>query len=173
MHKRASIKNIPPFKNSDGEWIRDSKVKANLFAKTWTAKSELPVEDVEQFFAPSSIRQSGKIILRTRNTKQNLAKFDENKATGPDKISAKILKILADELAYPLTILLRRMLFEAICPERWKTHLVCPIYKKSSAFLPQNYRGIHLINVISKVAEKVIGAPLIKFLQTCGYGKNQ
>ena len=48
-----------------------------------------------------------------------------------------------------------------------------PFLKKGSAFSAGNYRGIHLTSVLSKVAERVIGARLTPFLQNNAFGDNQ
>ena len=65
------------------------------------------------------------------------------------------------------------MLHEGVWPEQWKTHYVVPIYKKSSGYNPTNYRGVHLTSILSKVAEKLIGAPLIAHLSANHFGANQ
>ena len=55
-------------------------------------------------------------------------KLDESKATGHDKISAHILKRLADFLAILFTQLCRRLLYEGCWPSAWKYHLIIPIF---------------------------------------------
>ena len=39
--------------------------------------------------------------------------------------------------------------------------------------MPGNYRGVHLTTILSKVAERMIGAHLVPFLQKRAFGKNQ
>ena len=51
--------------------------------------------------------------------------------------------------------------------------MIVPIYKKGAVHNPENYRGVHLTSIFSKVAEKAIGNPLIHFLQRFGFGSNQ
>ena len=51
--------------------------------------------------------------------------------------------------------------------------MLVPIFKKGAAFLPGNYRGVHLTNVLSKVAERLIGVYLVPFLRRVAYGLNQ
>ena len=88
-------------------------------------------------------------------------------------ISARILKCLCDCLAVPFTIVVRRLFYEGCWPSAWKHHLICPIFKRGSAFVPGNYRGVHLTTVLSKVAEKMIGMTLVPFLQKRTFGNNQ
>ena len=59
-------------------------------------------------------------------------------------------------------------------PAKWKIHYPAPISKKSSVYSPMNYRGVHLISpLLSKVAERLIGGPLISHLATNHFGINQ
>ena len=113
------------------------------------------------------------IALRTRYTLKIMKKLDEAKATGPDNIPASILRMIAESIALPFTILCRRLLTEGILPDIWKLHQICPLYKRLSAFNPSNYRGIHLTSILSKIAERVIGRSLIPFLQTRAFGPCQ
>jgi len=89
--------------------------------------------------------------------------LDETKATGHDKISAYILKRLADCLAVPFTKLYRRLFYEGCWPSAWKYHLIVHIFKKGAAFMPANYRGVHLTTILSKIAEKMISIHLMPF----------
>ena len=103
-----------------------------------------------------------------------IEKLDISKATGPDRIPASILKRLAKFLAVPFAKVCRRLYAEACWPQAWKIHHICPLYKRGSAFLAGNYRGVHLTTILSKIAERFIGAPLMQFLHSGGkFGKNQ
>ena len=113
------------------------------------------------------------VPIRARTVKNTLQALDDQTATGPDKLAARILKELASILAVPIAILARRMLNEAVWPTRWKTHYLVPIYKRDSVFQPGNYRGVHLTSCMSKVVERVIGNPLVTYLQQYGFGTNQ
>ena len=95
-----------------------------------------------------------------------LASLDESKATGPDHIPASILKRIAKEICVPFTILCRRLLQEACWPQIWRLHVICPLYKRGSAFMSGNYRGIHLTAILAKTAERFIARDLIAFLHT-------
>ena len=99
--------------------------------------------------------------------------LNKNKATGNDKISALILKMLADCLAMPFTKMIRRLFHSGCWPTRWKFHLIVPIFKKGAAFKPGNYRGVHLTTILSKVAEKMIGLHLVPYLRKHAFGDNQ
>jgi len=113
------------------------------------------------------------IAFRSRFIKRLFKRLDESKATDHDRISAAILKRLADQLAMPFTRICRRMFYEGCWPKTWKLHLIVPIYKKGSAYKAGNYRGVHLTSILSKCAEKVVCFRLVSFLQLNAFGQNQ
>ena len=84
-----------------------------------------------------------------------------------------ILRRVAEFIAQPLTVIFRRLWAEGCWPILWQLHQICPLYKRNTAFEAGNYRGVHLTNILSKVAEKVIGARLVKHLLTGKFGNDQ
>ena len=173
LEKRSRLSSIPPLRK-DGKWISEAKDKANVFAEMFDAKAQLPCEVVDcPFFGCTDIDLDERVTLRTRSTLKILAKLDVTKATGPDRIPAVILREIAEFIAQPLTVICRRLLAEGCWPRLWKLHQICPLYKRDTAFKAGNYRGVHLTSILSKVAEKVIGAPLIKHLTTGKFGDDQ
>ena len=173
LNKQAKIGSIAPLRDSEGVWHTSDKDKADLLAQTFTSKNVLPEMLVEQFVdSPKHIQQEF-IPIRTRRTETVLKSLDVAKATGNDKISARILRELADVLAIPVTILARRILQEACWPKKWKSHLIVALFKRGAPHDSNNYRGVHITPVLSKAIEKIIGDPLAKYLQQYGYGDHQ
>ena len=173
MERKQKISSIPPLKH-EGVWIKDPYLKANLFAESFSKKAELPPEEIDcPFFGIPDIEFEDFVALRSRRMQKILSSLNVSKATGPDCISAEILKHLAKEIAVPFAMICRRLLKEACWPSPWKLHHICPLYKRDSAYMAGNYRGIHLTSILSKTAEKFIGEPLIRFLQNGKFGKNQ
>ena len=82
--------------------------------------------------------------------------LDENKATGPDDISGRILKECARELTPSITKLCNISLSLGIFPQSWKLANIVPVYKKGDRDLCDNYRPISLLSVISKVLERAV-----------------
>ena len=163
LRRRSTLSSIPTLRE-DGRWIKDAKEKADAFARNFRSKAHLPEELVDTPFLGCVIDATMPFFsFRSRNTKRLFQKLDECKATGGDMISASILKRLCDCLAVPFTIVVRRLFYEGCWPTMWKYHLICPIFKRGSAFIPGNYRGVHLTTILSKVAEKIVGAHLVFF----------
>ena len=173
INKKSRVSSIPPLKDDQGTWHVNSVDKANLLASKINAKCALPPDVEDQYVAWPEHRQNDFFAIRTRCTFRYLQELDVFSATGPDKIAARILKELAEVIALPITLLCRRILYEACWPERWRVHHIVPIYKKASVYDAGNYRGVHLTPIISKVVERVIGQPLISYLETHAFGNAQ
>ena len=173
LRRKVHIGSIPNLR--DGvNWVSDPKTKADAFANVFKSKAKLPEECVDTpFFGAPPDDSEQFVAFRSRSTRRLFKKLDESKATGNDKISAAILKRLHDCIAVPFTKVVRRLFYEGCWPEMWKFHVIVPIYKKGSAFLPGNYRGVHLTSVLSKVAEKLIGLHLVPLLKRTAFGTTQ
>ena len=111
--------------------------------------------------------------IRAREIRRRLKSLRLDQATGPDGISAFFLRTLAEYLDVPLAIIIRRIFTEAIWPRKWQVHHISPLFKKGKVYQPGQYRGIHLTCILSKVTERVIGNPLVAFLEKHGYGDSQ
>ena len=82
--------------------------------------------------------------------------IDPYKASGPDKISHKMLKISPEKIAIPLQIILSKSLRQCKYPSSWKNTHVTAIFIKGDTSLPSNYRPISLISCVGKVMERII-----------------
>ena len=67
-----------------------------------------------------------------------LQKLKVNKASGPDNISARILKELAEPLTPCLTAFFSLLIERGEVPSDWKTAFITPIYKKGNKQLAEN-----------------------------------
>ena len=173
LNKRAKLSSVPPLRDGT-TWVNTSKDKADLFAKTLSAKTALPPEAVDcPYFGEPDTELSEFVVLRSRYTAKLFKELDESKATGPDQIPASILKKIGKEFAIPFTRLCRRLLKEGCWPRVWRLHHICPPYTRDSAFNPGNYRGVHLTTVLSKFVEKMIGRNLICYLHTGKFESHQ
>lgn len=173
LHRKGNAGSIFPLR--DGiTWLTDARGKADAFAKTFASKDQLPPELVDTPFFGLPIAEYDEFIpLRTRCAHRLLGTLDASKATGPDQISAAILKNIAAVLAMPFTQVCTRLLHEPWWPKIWKLHVVVPTFKRGSACNPGNYRGVHLTRVLSKVAERMIGSRLVPMLQQNAFGPDQ
>jgi hypothetical protein len=90
--------------------------------------------------------------------------LDLKKASGPDKISHKMLKIAPEKIVEPLQIIFNKSLRQGKYPSSWKIAHVIAILKKCDASLPSNYRPISLISCVGKIMERVCRKDLLKII---------
>ncbi len=164
MTQAVQHSGIPPLQDEHGSWMLTPGDKANLLARTFENKCELPeggepIDDTEP-----SLRMNGSNMIRRRWAFAALKNLETNKATGPDTLPARLLKAAAKESSIAVAIIARRCVQEHGWPDMWRDHWVHALYKKRSPANPENYRGIHLTAVLSKVVERTIGRLLVRFL---------
>ena len=77
-------------------------------------------------------------------------------ASGPDDISNRVLKELADELATPFCSLINQSLHDGDVPEIWKKAHMSPIPPKEDKALVANHRPISLLSNVDKSFERIM-----------------
>ena len=85
-----------------------------------------------------------------------LSSLDVNKASGPDKIPARILKETPHEIAPSLCELFNKSLRLGSLPTKWKLANTVPVYKKHNKEYVENYRHISLLCLVSEVMERCL-----------------
>ena len=118
-----------------------------------------------------------------RNTKSEFAAFhpitigsvynllsglSSNKATGIDKISSKIIKIAAPVFSDSLTHIFNQSIAQSFFPDEWKIARVVPLFKNGQRNLPENYRPISVLPVISKIMERIMYDQLYEYVTEAG-----
>ena len=94
-----------------------------------------------------------------------LLSLDTSKASGPDGISAKMLKNTATSIYRSVTKIFNQSISTGQVPSGWKSSLVVPVPKTSDHLQnPNNYRPISLLSILSKVLEKHIYSLIVDFL---------
>ena len=142
------------------------QAKADLLSKSFgrnfnTSVAPLTIGDIVTVSpdeCPSGILCTEDDIVRL------LSDLDTTKATGPDGISALMLKSTALAIAPLVTLLCNLSISHGTVPGNWKTSLIIPIHKQGDASNPGNYRPISLLPIISKVLERHISEKLRSFV---------
>ncbi len=92
--------------------------------------------------------------VRVQDTLRLIENLPSGKATGPDDISARVLKLAAPVFCHPLTRLFNLSLEKRHFPKKWKVAHVSPLYKNGAHDCRDNYRPISVLSVLSKFLEK-------------------
>ena len=84
------------------------------------------------------------------------------KAPGPDQISPRVLKKMANVIAPILTAIFRKSYDSGIIPEDWKTANITPVFKKGKRSDAANYRPISLTCIACKLMEHILTSQIMK-----------
>ena len=107
-------------------------------------------------FLQSTISIIASIVLTPDEVYQNLSNLDENKATGPDKIPAILLKNCASSISKSLCEFLHKSVASSKLADEWQLSYIIPILKKCLNDEVTNYRPISLLSVVSKVNSRTM-----------------
>lgn len=92
--------------------------------------------------------------------------FEDNKATGPDGISPRLLAAAGTSIAVPLTNLYLRSLREVKVYDDWKVAKLNPVFKKYESDRG-NYRSLSMLSVPSKILESCVTDSIVDHVFTC------
>ena len=160
---RKDNSGIAPLKEN-GKIYADPIDKANIlnrqYASVFTHEDQGNIPSIQGNPFPSmpaiNISQEGVMKL--------LKKLNLQKATGPDGISARILKDLSEDCSPYLTAIYRKCLHEGKLPNIWRTATVTAIFKKGKKYKPSNYRPVSLTCIICKLFEHILVSNMMKHL---------
>ena len=160
-NKRENI-GIPTLRVNEKP-ITNDRDKANAlnnqFTSVFTSESyPIPVIDHSLY---SSIPP---LDIGTNGIIKQLKKLNQNKATGPDELPARVLKETAEQIAPIITHIFKQSYNTGKLPNDWLQALVTPIHKKSLKSDPANYRPISLTCIICAVMEHIIVSNIWKHL---------
>ena len=87
------------------------------------------------------------------------------KSCGPDNVTSRLLKEYANSISSPLCTLFNKQLGSGCFPKMWKVAYLVPVFKSGDKEMVENYRGISLLCIISKVLEKCVFSCVFPFFQ--------
>ena len=94
---------------------------------------------------------------------KTLGALDHRKATGCDRIPAKVLSQSRLVISQPLTNIFNSCILYNTFPDLCKLAEIRPIYKKSDPLDKKNYRPVSILTSLSKLFEKLLESQLISF----------
>jgi len=94
-----------------------------------------------------------------------LQHLDVRKSVGPDGLSSRFLKEVAEQILIPLTKIFNESLKSGNVPQAWKCSNVTPVHKSGSSDDPGNFRPISVVPVTAKILEKIVSTQLQSFLE--------
>ena len=94
-----------------------------------------------------------------------LSKLNTKKATGYDRLSAKVIRTAGPEISAPLSGIVNDVFDQSKFPTQAKAAEVGPIHKKDSELDKNNYRPVSVLTTLSKVIEICISQQLSEFYE--------
>ena len=151
-----------------GHIMASSLSKAKLFNDYFVTNSTME-EPPEGFALPpmhfSTNASLSEIHFNPYKVCKVLKELKVNKANGPDLISNRMLKELAEVLSKPLSDMFNKSMQLGAFPDCWKRANVIPVYKKSDKHVKENYRPISLLSCVGKVMERIVFNELYDYCQ--------
>ncbi len=170
ISKQASI---PPTVFYETKSASNDGDKANLFNHFFQSvfkPSRIVYPAQDSLLVPNKVLNN--FSISEQDVYKVLAALDPSKATGPDGIPARVLKLCSCSLTQPIHHLFSQCIIQSYLPEDWRIHKVIPAFKSGNKNSVSNYRPISLLCCISKALERIIYDKISEFT-TSHYISNQ
>ncbi len=158
--------------SDDGNIVTEPGKIANVFNNFFTDIGPKLAKDLpehyqipESYVKPLNTIFSFQLVTETDVSKL-LYTIKTNKATGHDRISAKLLKDGADVIAKSLSTIFNKSILSGSFPDDMKIAIVSPIYKSDCKSKPTNYRPVSVLSAVAKIFEKLISHQLSNYLES-------
>ena len=106
------------------------------------------------------------ITIKEKEVYKLLSNLNYHKASGPDSIPTRLLRLLASTIAPPLTKNFQDSLDMGIVPKDWRTASIVPVFKKGDKSNAANYRPVSLKAICCKMQEHIICNNIMDHLST-------
>merc|ERR1712066_815953 len=156
---------IGPFKENN-EIIYDAEtIVEKQLLEFFSQFSGITNEINENIFQNEEPEDLNDIEITEEEILKAINDLEENSSTGPDGVSAILLKKVKEALAQPLALMLRKSIDKGKIPDIFKLAYVTPIHKGGSRQKPEQYRPVSLTSHVMKVFERVIKTKIIEHLK--------
>ena len=163
-----SLKNdntgLAPLK-SGAKLVTASQEKADILLEEFSSVFTKEDTDFIPWQGPAS-QKIDEITVTENGVKKLLQQLKPHKASGPDRISNRVLRELADELAPIITFIFNQSLQSGTIPKDWSKAIITPVFKKGNVHLASNYRPVSPTCVVCKLLEHIICSHILSFLET-------
>ena len=113
---------------------------------TYTEADTSKLESFVSSKLNNSISQFNFVPTTVQDTQKMIGNLPSGKATGPDDINVRVLKLVASVLCEPLTRLFNLSLEKGCFPSKWKIARVTPLHKDGARDNRDNYRPISVLS---------------------------
>ena len=164
LMKTQKVSSIPPI--LDGEKVvTDAQEKCNIFNDFFASKATVSGDDdeVPDLEPKDDIFEGLNDINTSYFEVAKLCRDIKKSKTSQCGLPGKYIAMVATPISFPLTRIFNNMFAEGIFPEIFKIAHVTPIFKRSGLKSDKsNWRPISLLPTLSKIAESVMHARLLR-----------
>ena len=97
--------------------------------------------------------------------KSIIKKLKNGKSSGPDLICYEVIKHSSHAMLTSLAKFFNLILKTSVYPEKWNKSFIIPVFKGGDQLDPMNYRGISLMNCLSKLFNSLINNRLLEIFE--------
>ena len=164
-HCKSNNSGISPLKEN-GILHSDPQKKADILNNQFKSVFTKDLDSATDNTPQSDFPILDDICITEPGVLKLLQNLDPTKASGPDNISPKILKELANEIAPSLTLIFKKSYDTGMVPADWRHATVAPIFKKGEKYVAANYRPVSLTCIASKIMEHIVTSQIMKHSNT-------
>ena len=95
-------------------------------------------------------------MVNSDSIKEIINKLKNKSTSGCNNLSNKLLKLIKDDIAEPLTVIINQTFSSGVFPQKLKIAKVIPVHKNGDRHTFNNYRPISILPSVSKVFERVM-----------------
>ena len=161
--KRISARRTPPPNITKERWQNHFTNLLNpQKVSTPTIRDDTP--EAEELIEDPDLDEE----ITRDEVKRAIDNLKKEKATGLDNISAELLQTAGNRILPFITKLMNKAFQVGYFPLNWATAIVTPLYKKGDKDLEDNYRGISLLNIPSKILTAILNKRLYNWAEEKG-----
>jgi len=104
----------------------------------------------------NATEQDVRLVVEPKVVRLHFKNLCTKKATGPDGISAFLLKTCADELTPAWSPIFQKSVDSHVIPTLWKKSVITPVPKKPCPKVNNDFRPVALTSIVMKCFEKIM-----------------
>ena len=163
---KKSRSKIGPLKKN-GVVVTDPKEQAEILNGQYASVFTNDINDIEEATEYSQTRLED-VEFTEEKICNAIDRLNDQSASGPDGIPARVIKEMKDEITKPLLLLFRKSMDDGEIPDEWRDAEVTPIFKKGTKADPANYRPVSLTVIIGKLMERIVKDEITRHVETNG-----
>ena len=134
----------------------DKANELNLFYKRFDSNPAKNVHDCREMVNTLVCEPRHRILIEPRDVSNVFNKLLIKKSSGPDHISAFLLKTFSQELTPAWTPLFQRSVDSGSIPAIWKEAVIIPVAKNSCPKENNDFRPVALTSIVMKSLERIM-----------------